>query len=199
MIKTADNRFQGKWLVRYSPDEFEYNYILGVLADIRNRLEADKTRAPYQRVIFNKNFTGNHFSLESVSSLAQLPAPEIFVKSNNFKKIKNILLAYPVLLSDKRWETIHLTAASLFIGSSLTDAGFAVTAKKLVLPAAGIDSRLMNADLIGLTLFEDLFIPGQEYLTRLREVYNGFIAAGGPMVTLTPLEAAFHLPEINHK
>ena len=57
MIKTADNRFQGKWLVRYSPDEFEYNYILEVLADIRNRLEDDKTRSPYQRVIFNNNFS----------------------------------------------------------------------------------------------------------------------------------------------
>jgi hypothetical protein len=197
MIKTADNIFNGKWIIRYSPVEFDYKYILEVLADIRNRLEATKTSMPYKRVIFNKNFAGNHFSLEAANSLAEFPAPEVFIKLKNVKKINNLLLAYPVLLSDKRWETIHLPAASLFLGSSLDNAGFKVTVKKQILPVTGFDSQSTDYDLIGLTLFEDLFIPTKEFLSRLREVYTGFIAAGGPMVTLTPLESAYHLPEIN--
>ncbi|NIM12273.1 MAG: hypothetical protein GTO45_09185 [Candidatus Aminicenantes bacterium] len=197
MIKTTDNVFKGKWVIQYSPAEFDYKYILEVLADIRDRLEADKARTPYKRVIFNKNFTDNHFSLESANSLSEFPAPEILVKFKNVKKINNVLLAYPVLLSDKRWETIHLTAASVFMGSSLDNAGFNVTVKKLILPVTNIDSQLRHYDLIGLTLFEDLFIHTKEFLSHLREVYNGFIAAGGPMITLTPLESAYHLPEIN--
>jgi hypothetical protein len=115
------------------------------------------------------------------------------------QKIKKIHLLYPALLGDKRWKTLHLTAASLFIGSSLANAPFDVKAQKQILPAVSIDPEILNCDLIGFTLFEDLFSHTKEFLARLRDQYkyNGLIAAGGPLITLNPLESAFHLPEIN--
>jgi hypothetical protein len=197
MIKTTDNVFKGKWIVQYSPAEFDYKHILEILADIYNQMEEDKINLPFKNVIFNKNFVNNPFSLESANSLSEFPDPEIFSKSKKSKKINNILLASPVLLSDKRWETIHLTTASLFMGSSLTNSQFDVTVKKLIFPVTDINSQFKKYDLIGLTLFEDLFIHTKEFLSRLREVYDGLIAAGGPMITLTPLKSVYHLPEIN--
>jgi len=113
--------------------------------------------------------------------------------------IKAISLTYPYLARDKRWDSLHLTASSLFLGSSLTDAGFDVSTKKQILPATQLDDQLLNSDLIGLTLFEDLILPSKELLDRLKKDhhYNGFLAAGGPLITLNPYQAAFHLPEIN--
>jgi hypothetical protein len=115
------------------------------------------------------------------------------------QEIKTIGLSYPVLLNDKRWETIHLTASSLFIGSSLTNAHFDVMVKKQILPVTTIDSQLLNCDLIGFTLFEDLFIRTKDLLSQLRNhyKYKGIIAAGGPLITLNPLKTTFHLPELN--
>jgi len=108
-------------------------------------------------------------------------------------------MSYPVLFSDRRWETIHLTASSLFIGSALANAGFDVVVKKQILPVTTVDPQLFNCDLIGFTLFEDLFIQTKNLLSQLRNhyKYNGLIAAGGPLITLTPFKSAFHLPEIN--
>ena len=121
------------------------------------------------------------------------------IQWNDSFKIKNIGLSYPVRLNDKRWETIRLTSSSIFLGSSLVNKQFKVTTGKQILPVTAIDSQLTECDLIGLTLFEDLFAETEEFLTRLKEEYEyeGIIAAGGPLITLTPLESAFHLPEIN--
>lgn len=121
------------------------------------------------------------------------------IEWNDTIKIKTIHLSYPVLLTDKRWETIGLTSSTLFIGSALANGRFNVTAGKQILPVTTIDPRLTGCDLTGLTLFEDLFAETGEFLSRLRGEYKyeGLIAAGGPLITLTPAKAAYHLPGIN--
>lgn len=168
MTHTDSDIFKGKRIIRYDPSAYEYGQILESL--------------------LNKDEKHN-FYFHSVDEAMNL----------EIKKINTIGLSYPVLLSDRRWETIHLTASSLFIGSALANAGFDVVVKKQMLPVTTIDPRLLNCDLIGFTLFEDLFIQTKNLLFQLRNQYkyNGIIAAGGPLITLTPFKSTFHLPEIN--
>jgi hypothetical protein len=111
--------------------------------------------------------------------------------------VKKIGLSYPVLHSDKRWDSIHLTASSIFIGSSLTDAGYDVILNKQNLPVTSIDPSLLECDMICFTLFEDLFSHTAALLRELKKSFGGLTAAGGPMITLNPMESAFHLPELN--
>jgi hypothetical protein len=168
MVHIDSDMFKGKRIIRYDPSAYEYGQILESL------INKDK----------NKNF---YFH----------PADEVI--DLQIKKIKTIGLSYPVLLSDKRWETIHLTSSSLFLGSALTNAYFKVVVNKQILPVTAVDPRLLNCDLIGFTLFEDLFIQTKGLLSQLKNhyKYNGIIAAGGPLITLTPFKSTFHLPEIN--
>jgi hypothetical protein len=168
MMHTDSDIFKGKRVICYDPSAYEYEQILESL------LNKDKK--------YNFYFH---------------PADETI--DFEIKKIKTIGLSYPVWLSDRRWESIHVTASSLFLGSSLAAAGFDVVVKKQILPVTVMDPRLLNCDLIGFTLFEDLFIRTKDLLSQLRDhfKYDGIIAAGGPLITLTPYQAAFHLPEIN--
>jgi hypothetical protein len=168
MMHNDSDIFKGKRIIRYDPSAYKYGQILESMLD--NKKKHDFYFHP-----------GNEaMDLE-------------------IKKIKTIGLSYPVLSSDKRWETIHLTASSLFIGSSMANVCFDVKVIKQILPVTFVDPQLLNCDLIGFTLFEDLFIQTKNLLSQLRNhfKYNGIIAAGGPLITLTPYKSTFHLPEIN--
>jgi len=115
----------------------------------------------------------------------------------NLSPLKRIGLSYPILRSDKRWDSIHLTASSIFIGSSLTDAGYDVLLNKQNLPVTSIEPLLLDCDMICFTLFEDLFTQAGDFFRELKQSYGGLMAAGGPMITLNPMESAFHLPDLN--
>lgn len=113
-------------------------------------------------------------------------------------EIKKILLANPVLTNDKRWETIQLTTSALYLGSGLTGAGFDVKFRKLAMPSMGTDMAFNDFHLLGLTLFEDVFKDTRDLLEKITgQGFNGLLAAGGPMVTLNPLQTAHHLPRLN--
>ncbi|MCP5102415.1 MAG: hypothetical protein GY950_03500 [bacterium] len=133
--------------------------------------------------------------LETLTENHEAPLSSIELDT---RPIKNIHLAYPVLRNDKRWDTIDFTTAALFLGSALTDAGFNVSTGKLFLPGAALDDSLLNSDLLGFTLFEDLFRETEALLNKLSGAgYSGLLAAGGPMITLNPLQSARHLPQLN--
>jgi hypothetical protein len=168
MMHADKDIFKGKRIIRYDPSTHQYEQILESL--------------------FNKDKKQNFYFHPGNEAL-----------DLKIKKIKTIGLSYPALLSDRRWETIHLTASSLFIGSAMANAGFDVVIKKQILPVTTLDPQLLNCDLIGFTLFEDLFIQTKALLSQLRnrDKYTGIIAAGGPLITLTPFKSTFHLPEIN--
>jgi hypothetical protein len=141
---------------------------------------------------------------EVLNGLAQRAGPggrgrEVSAPFDRKTDIRRVGLSYPVLMNDKRWETINLTTSSLFLGSALADAGFEVVTEKQVLPATAAAAGLLACDVLGFTLFEDLMLPFKEFQDRLRNEYafKGLLAAGGPMVTLNPLETAWHLPGIN--
>lgn len=177
---------EGKWVVNYNPGEYKYTEILEAMAEIRES-------ARYNVVDFKNNKKG--FSVETPEMISIPNSPVIAPKNN---KLEHILLAYPVSMNDKRWETIHLTSSSLFLGSALTSAGFKVTARKMVMPGAAIDDTITSSDMVGFTLFEDLFRETEEILENLsKKSFRGLLAAGGPTITLNPLQSTRHLPELN--
>ena len=111
--------------------------------------------------------------------------------------LRNVGLYFPRKKGDSRWDSIALPASSLFLGSALRRAGFQVRVRPLDLPGDGRSIEADGDDLLGFTLFEDLFEETREHLHGLREQFAGLIAAGGPLVTLAPLAAAYHLPQVN--
>jgi hypothetical protein len=187
-----NNIMDGTWIVRFDVKKIKYRDILETLAGIDADITGEQATGLKNRGIDIYRFDG-----KKKTGAADVPFNEINL--NNGKRIRQVGLSFPVLLNDKRWETINLTTSTLFLGSALTGQGFKVTAGKQLLPAAAVNPRLTVCDLIGFTLFEDLFLPFREFLDRLRNEFNytGWIAAGGPLITLNPLQAAFHLPEIN--
>lgn len=179
----------GKWIVTYDPARYNARFALQSLVEysLNNRKIEDKT------VTLLTPGTGGtptveYFSLDALPP--NLPEPV---------SIRRAGFSYPVLATDKRWDTIHLTASSLFLGSGLKDAGLDVIVKKQRLPVTNVDSQLLSCDVLGFTLFEDLFGGTRDLFAALRDTYGfkGLIAAGGPMTTLSPLKTAYHLPGLN--
>lgn len=176
--------FPGKWLIRYDPDEVAYNTVLERIT--QDFPDAFRSRDTVKCMGIDKNLEATILDPEDFHW--QLPGTGT---------LRQIGLCYPVLMTDKRWETIQLTSSSLFLGSALSNAGFEVAITKQPLPPVSIDPELTACDLLGFTLFEDLFLQSKELLAILRKEYKGLMAAGGPLVSLTPLQAAYHLPELN--
>jgi len=210
------NIFKGKWLIKYNPDEFNYIDIFEFLYDIIEWIEKNNLQTKYKYILFNKDINENRFhinreniSQDNASLFIKLKNKKLLdlkeVNSQNYRKIgfikerniKNILLMYPALTTDKRWDTIDLTASSLFLGSSLKNNKFNIDIKKQILPYININKELIKYDLIGFTLFEDTFLETKEFLSNLKENFKGLIAAGGPLITLNPMHTARHLSEIN--
>jgi len=188
---------RGKWIIKYSNSEFEYREILGILKEIHERLDENQRSAAYKQVVFDKNFKQG-FRFECGNKTETLFHDSTDDIKLNADDLKNILQAFPVLMSDKRWETIHFTSASLFLGSALTNAGFNVSTQKIIMPMTVIDGSLTAVDMVGFTLFEDLFKETRKFLDQLgKTTYKGLLAAGGPLITLNPLKSAWHLPELN--
>jgi len=113
------------------------------------------------------------------------------------KPLRRILLLTPAAAADRRWRSISLPCSSLILGASLAAEGFTVHSDTLPLPSGHIRPHWLDHDMIGLTVYEDLLEDVLPLLHRLRAAYGGLIAAGGPMVTLNPLPALYHLEGVN--
>lgn len=210
------NVFKGKWLIKYNPDEFNYTDILEFLYDIVEWIEKNNLQTKYKYILFDKEIKENTFYINRNEISQDNPSLFINLKNSNLldikrvdsknhrkmgflkkRNIKNILLMYPALTTDKRWDTIDLTASSLFLGSSLKNNKFNIDIKKQILPYTNINKELIKYDLIGFTLFEDTFLDTKEFLSNLKQNFKGLIAAGGPLITLNPMHTVRYLPEIN--
>ncbi|MGE5341376.1 MAG: B12-binding domain-containing radical SAM protein [Candidatus Omnitrophota bacterium] len=222
-----DSIFKGRWIVRYQPEEFSYKEILLMLVTIEDGLTKNENHCfpDYTRfklsIRFRKNISDNRFFLKSdtiemelkngdLSHLQKVDEVDQEVDEKNddelepsfnhplwSRPIKTMALCYPIQMGDKRWNSIHLTGSSLFLGSSLANAGIAVTTAKIPMPGATPEPELLSSDVLGFTLFEDLFLPTRELINRMKPSVNGLLAAGGPLVTLTPMQTAFHLEDIH--
>ena len=209
----------GKWTVLYRQADFDYKTILETLSAIRDWMENSHLNCIGKYISFDTNFPANSYSLEYSSDKSTLISIHILLKNTDISSliqdssepvssgsfsiplpvssIKKVGLSYPFSMNDKRWKSIELTSSSLFLGSALYDSGFEVKVTKQPMPVSIMEPTLMDCDLIGFTLFEDLFLQTQEFLSRMKENYRGLMAAGGPLVTLTPMQAVYHLPQVN--
>lgn len=106
-----------------------------------------------------------------------------------------VCLAVPARRGDSRWRSIHMTASSLFLGSALARNGYDVRIAHPRLPDLSIPvEAVTTADLLGITLFEDLLPDINSWLDAFKAPPPEWIAVGGPMVTLNPLAAVTHFP-----
>lgn len=112
-------------------------------------------------------------------------------------ELHDVMLTTPAPGTDKRWRSIALTTAALYLGSALTASGFSVRWQKTTLPTQENIAIPTGAGVIGLTLFEDVMPETAELTKKISATFSGVLAAGGPMITLHPLESARHLPELN--
>ena len=205
-----DFMFKGKWLVRYDPGEFAYPEILIMLTRLQTRLELQGLDQPFRNVNFSRNirrnryfFVGDHFFLKhnGGDGLLVETDPGAFPVRTHLKALKkpiaSVDLLFPRLPNDPRWKTMGLPAAQLFLAASLQAHGFQVAPLALDLPASAPGAETGTADMLGFTLFEDLLVPMRNYLAGLQTHYRGILAAGGPLFTLIPLAALYHLPQIN--
>lgn len=226
-MKTEPNIPKGKWVVKYDPAEFAYGDILEFLPETAGMLITKKIYREYIEIVFNGHIKENTCRLTDDGIYLELNGnkPEHIkrIDSGRFTQvdekpgqpgqsellslqdprstIENIRLYFPFLMNDKRWQTIDLTASSIFIGSALQTDGFKVRVKKLQLPVTHFADDLSGCDMIGFTLFEELlpeFKVALDMLSaKIAAMGRVLFAAGGPLVTLNPLQAAYHLPAVN--
>lgn len=111
--------------------------------------------------------------------------------------VRKIVLLVPTLPTDRRWKSLPLPASSLFLGSVLLNNHFQVTVEKLDLRLLDFKREWLDHDLVGLSLYEDLFPEISRWLAAFRPHFSGLLAGGGPMVTLNPFQTAFHAPQLN--
>lgn len=199
--------FKGKWLVRYERGEFSYPEILTLLPPLQTRLETLGLNCEFLNVSFSRTVprnrffqVGDHLFVKHSGSDMQLSEtdPGAFAVQARLeplaRPIRGVELLFPRRQGDPRWKTMGLPAAQLLLASALQANGFSADPQPLDLPAAA--PRPAGADMTGITLFEDLLPDLRAYLAGLRRQYQGVIAAGGPLLTLAPLAALYHLPQI---
>ncbi|MFH2108793.1 MAG: hypothetical protein ABII93_09010 [Chrysiogenia bacterium] len=202
--------FKGKWLVRYKPGEFFYPEVLPLLSDLQSRLEQQRLNYRFLNVNLSRNIRRNRFFVVADNLFIQHNGgegplaetdPGAFPVRTHLKALKkpiaSVDLIFPRLPNDPRWKTMGLPAAQLFLAASLQAHGFRVAPLALDLPASAPGAETGTADMLGFTLFEDLLVPMRDYLTGLQTHYPGILAAGGPLLTLMPLVALYHLPQIS--
>lgn len=206
----AEECLTGKWLVSYQPDAFSPTRVLEILMEIQYwrdsnapnctfiRVNLDKTQAVNsinvghnEIFVKAKDHLMNHINPDTLNSI--VPAHPRFSLPN----LNKIILLYPSMLSDKRWKTIQIPTTWLFLGSALLNANFQVETRILTLPAESFDMTPNQSDVLALTLYEDTQPDIVDFLKLVQPSFPGLVAAGGPLVTLNPLQSAFHLPEVN--
>jgi len=205
----TDLPFKGNWLVNFHPNEYNYPDILVTLAKISDFFNKNGTIFNSLNIIFNKNSIKNYYFKEKdeilllfssfdeeFDEISTKPCEPAMLKSQE-KPIKTISFLFPRLESDPRWKSMGVPAGQVFLASNLSASGFKPSALPLTLPGENPPVEALNADMTGITLFEDLLAPLRPFLAIFRGKYTGVIAAGGPFPTLAPLAAAFHLPQVN--
>lgn len=205
---TAGFPFSGRWLIRFDPLIHSRQEILTHLD--RLIVETDLPfvgGAPLIRVRYEKtgintwNLQDMHLDIRigEIQSLefSQKPIqmdPEWFcLPPVSLQRIRLSWLNPP---RDLRWRTMGLPTSHLFLGMQLRACGFQVE----VVPAVMEDLQPnfpSTFDLLGITLYEDLFSESIAWLQRLPLAPETWLAAGGPLVTLSPAAALYHFPQIS--
>ncbi len=208
-VKPAhDFKFRGKWLVRYEPGEFTYPEILTLLPPLQTRLEPQGLNCEFLNISFSRTVprsrffqVGDHLFVKHNGSDMQLSEtdPGAFAVQTRLEPLARPIQrgrpAVPAPAERSALEDHGPARSPAFPGRG--PAGQRLFGLS---PAPGPAGRrppgAAAADMIGFTLFEDLLPAMRDYLAGLRRQYQGVIAAGGPLLTLAPLAALYHLPQI---
>ena len=205
--------FKYRSIITYDPVHFSREEALQHYLHIRRTHSLDINREDILRIDLNKKHKYNTYYLKGDQEISfgrsfnfSLNGSEEKIQNRNSseirsinlrREIKRVKLSTPYLRSDKRWNSTGLTASPLFLGSALTDNSFNVIVENISMPVSKSTHFSKDIDLWGFTLFEDIFTEFKEFLRSMPADPDIIIAAGGPFITLNPLSAMFHLPEIN--
>jgi len=205
--------FNGKNIITYDPVHFSREEALHQYLLVKRTYSSNINSEDILRIDLNKKHKHNtcylsvnkeisfgrsfNFLLNGSEEKIQNGISSVIKPINLSRRIKRIKLSTPFLRSDKRWNSAGLTASPLFLGSALTDNSFDVVIENISLPASENTHISKGIDLWGFTLFEDIFTEFKEFLKSNPAEPDMITAAGGPFITLSPLSAMFHLPEIN--
>lgn len=185
----------GQWLIVYDPARLTYRQVLLYLVRKQTQSPDRQQAATSDPIAFflSPDLTEEPLATHDIKEIALMPG------NQGRERIDKVLLYFPFLASDKRWRTITLPAASLFLGSALQNRGFSVEVERLMLPTPAIDRDLSTYNMVGFTLLEDTFLEFQALFSRWcrEKEFTGLWAAGGPLITLNPLQSAYHLPGLN--
>ncbi len=200
----------GKWLISYHPLDFSPPQVMEILLDIQQWRELNEKHCTFIKVNLDKNHSSNSIYINKNIMSIQMKdhrfsnikrdIHDTFTLKKNISlsySLNRVLLIYPSMLSDIRWKSIQIPTAWLFLGSSLSEAEFEVHTRIIPLPAVPPNLNWNYYDALGLTLYEDSLMDISEFLNLIRPQYQGLIVAGGPLISLNPLQSAYHLPEIN--
>jgi hypothetical protein len=202
---------QGCWIIHYSKQLFSLPVILQSISQIADWFKSNRIQADKYRILFDslQNFgfcpsqdnaitvNINQAKPVNLKNLPELKQLDWIEPNIDLPVIQSIHLAFPFLNADVRWQSIQLTAAAVFLGSELTNQKFFVSSSKLNLNEPVTKLTDWSCDLLGFTLFEDLFAEFSHFLTNFSPSPRPLLAAGGPLITLHPFPALFHLPQLN--
>lgn len=219
MKSRGSHFFQGRWLVTYGEREYSFQDIWTYLQQVDQQLVEENRPYELKVIVFKKGLAANTgcSTLDAMTGerklhLSLVDGSPFTVVENNGREsrgdveyhlsrpLSTVTLAMPFLSSDPRWDTLEVSSSALFLGSALANRGYEVQAVKVGLPLTSISRDLWDVDMIGFTLFEDLLPPFFDLIQHPPwRTGDGrpLLAAGGPLVTLNPLQAVYHLPEIN--
>lgn len=217
-MKKESDMLSGKKFVFYNTKEFSFKQVIrSILKTVQSLKKIIQIKNHKIIFVFDKKFKTNSISeLKESDNLEQI----IIVRIGNEKagfvvnsdsgiidpfsikrtptfNIKKIVLSLPTVDTDKRIKTIKIASSSIFLGSMLRKSGFNFETLKINLSDVTNPRIPKDTDLLGFTLFEDTFIEFQTFIQNLKKDKNILFAAGGPFITLNPLKAVYHLPEIN--
>ncbi len=211
-MRKAQKLFEGKNIITYNPAQFTRDQVFKNFLSIKKKYSEEITKNDIIRIDLDiKNNNTLYKDSEEISGPGKLYEftlsgsgdscrSSAFSTAKSFvlqEKIKNVTLSTPFLSSDKRWDSVGLTAAPLFLGSELIDKGYNVRLENISLPLKFKTDIYDNRDLIGFTLFEDVYLEFREFLNNYPPDTKIIIAAGGPFISLSPLSSIINFPEIN--
>lgn len=116
------------------------------------------------------------------------------------KKAEKVLLLFPMSREESRWKTTGVPPSVLFVAGGLRKAGIKTDFSFLDVETHQLlpERRLESYSWIGITLYDELFLPVKKFLREFSRLYPEIkIAVGGPMATLAPHAVASALPEVN--
>lgn len=209
-LKRENNSLPGKWLVHCPAGLLNRRELIEIL--LKLSLIVDPKASTETPVEIRVSANGPELRLKlklAAKSFFYLPDDNEIIEVANDDELKNpppgfpswqaeqISLVFPSLPSDRRWRSIGLPTAHLFLGSTLTAAGYRVSSQVIPLPAVLPPEKVRSGELLGLTLFADLFPEISAYIEQLEVEPKALLAAGGPLVSNCFLPAVLNLPRVN--